>query len=205
MVTGLWGKKIGMTQVFDKEKVIPVTVIDLGRWIVTNVKTKDRDGYDAVQVGCVKERFVSELFSPQWLKDPKKYFSIMKEIDTLDTVDDLSIGKPAKFYSSLKPGDAIDVAGTTKGHGFAGVVKRHRFSGPPGSHGSTMGKRPGSIGHMRAQGKVIKGKRLPGHMGADKRVVRGLEVVSLEPEKNLMIIKGSVPGKAGSLLFVKKA
>jgi len=205
MVTGLWGKKIGMTQVFDKDKVIPVTVIDLGRWIVTNVKTKDRDGYDAVQVGCVKERFISEPYFPQWLKEPKKYFSIMREIDALDTVDDLSIGKPAEFYSSLKPGDAIDVGGVTKGHGFSGVVKRHGFAGPPASHGATMGKRPGSIGHMRSQGKVIKGKRLPGHMGVDKRVVRGLEVVSFEPEKNIIIIKGSVPGKAGSLLFVKKA
>jgi len=174
MVTGVWGKKIGMTQVFDADRAIPVTVIDIDHWIVTNIRKKGRDGHDAVQVGA-------------------------------DIVGDITVGKPADFYTVLQPGNIVDVVGVTKGCGFAGVVKRHGFAGPPGSHGSTMGRRPGSIGFMRSQGRVIKGKRLPGHMGVQKRVARGLNVVRVEPEKRIILVKGSVPGKAGTLLFVRKA
>jgi len=205
MVTGFWGKKVGMTQIFDKEKAIPVTAIDLDYWIITNIRQKDRDGYDAVQVGRLRNRYAIQPFSMQWLKNLKKYFSLVREIKTTDAVKDLKIGKPAFFYENLKPGDIVDVAGITKGCGFAGVVKRHGFSGSPGSHGATMGKRPGSIGNLCSQGKVIKGKRLPGHMGTEKRVVRGLEIVRIEPEKKIMLVKGSVPGKAGKMLFVQKA
>jgi len=205
MIAGLWGKKVGMTQVFDEDKVIPVTVVDLDRWVITGVKRKERDGYDAVQVGRVRDKFISEPFSPTWLKKPTKYFSHVREVKVSEPIEGISIGKAAHFYEALHVGDIVDVAGVTKGCGFAGVVKRHGFAGPPGSHGAKMGKRPGSIGHMRSQGKVIKGKRLPGHMGVQKRVTRGLQVVKIEPEKKIMLIKGSVPGKAGSLLFVKKA
>lgn len=204
MVTGLWGKKIGMTQVFDENKVIPVTVIDFDRWIVTNIREKDRDGYNAIQVGRLRDKYASQPFSPQWLKHLTKYFSHIREIKVADAIEDIKIGKLADFYPIMQPGDAVDVAGVTIGRGFAGVVKRHGFAGPPGSHGATMGYHPGSIGHMRSQGKVIKGKRLPGHMGVQQRVVRGLEVIRIEPDKKIMLIKGSVPGKAGSLLFVRK-
>jgi len=204
MVSGLWGKKIGMTQVFDENKVIPVTVLDVDHWIVTNIREKDRDGHNAVQVGRLRNKYASQPFSPVWLKELKKYFVHIREIKVED-VTKFKVGKPVDFYLNMQPGDSVDVTGVTIGRGFAGVVKRHGFSGPPGSHGSKMGKRPGSISHMRSQGKVIKGKRLPGHMGVQQRVVRGLEVVRIEPDKKIMLIKGSVPGKAGSLLFVRKA
>jgi len=205
MVIGVWGKKIGMTQIFDNERVIPVTVINLDHWIVTNIKRKDRDGYEAVQVGCLRDKYISQPFSLQWLKNLKKYFSHIREIKDVDIVSDVKIGQPAEFYTLLKLGDSIDISGITKGCGFAGVVKRYGFSGPPGSHGSTMGNRPGSIGSFCSQGKVVKGKRLPGHKGVQKRFIRGLNVVRIEPEMKIMLVKGSVPGKVGSLLFVRKA
>ncbi len=205
MVIGVWGKKIGMTQIFDNERVIPVTVINLDHWIVTNIKRKDRDGYEAVQVGCLRDKYISQPFSLQWLKNLKKYFSHIREIKDVDIVSDVKIGQPAEFYTLLKLGDSIDISGITKGCGFAGVVKRYGFSGPPGSHGSTMGNRPGSIGSFCSQGKVVKGKRLPGHKGVQKRFIRGLKVVRIEPEMKIMLVKGSVPGKVGSLLFVRKA
>ncbi|TET06982.1 50S ribosomal protein L3 [Candidatus Dependentiae bacterium] len=205
MVIGVWGKKIGMTQIFDNERVIPVTVINLDHWIVTNIKRKDRDGYEAVQVGCLRDKYISQPFSLQWLKNLKKYFSHIREIKDVDIVSDVKIGQPAEFYTLLKLGDSIDISGITKGCGFAGVVKRYGFSGPPGSHGSTMGNRPGSIGSFCSQGKVVKGKRLPGHKGVQKRFIRRLKVVRIEPEMKIMLVKGSVPGKVGSLLFVRKA
>jgi large subunit ribosomal protein L3 len=205
MITGLWGKKIGMTQIFEKEKVIPITVIDLDHWIIINVRTKECDGYDAVQVGCVRKKYASQTFSPQWLKKPKEYFSHIREIKTTEAVRDIKIGQPAEFYTSLQKGTIIDVSGITKGRGFAGVVKRHGFAGPPGSHGAKMGYRPGSIGHIRSEGKVIKGKKLPGQLGVERRIMRGLKVIGIEPDKKIMLITGSVPGKVGSLLFVRKA
>jgi len=204
MVTGLWGKKIGMTQVFDENKVIPVTVLDVDNWIITNIRNENQDGHNAIQLGRLRKRYTSEPFSGEWLKNLKKYFVHIREIKVSD-VANYKIGSSLDQYSSLKSGDAVDVTGVTIGRGFAGVVKRHGFSGPPGSHGSKMGRKPGSIGHMCSQGKVIKGKRLPGHMGVKQRVVRGLKVVRVEPDKKVLLIKGSVPGKPGSLLFVKKA
>lgn len=204
MVTGLWGKKVGMTQVFDKNKVIPVTVLDIDRWIVTNIRKKDRDGYSAIQVGRLRNKYALESFSLGWLKQLKKYFSHVREIKVAD-IDKFQVGKPLDFYLKVQSGDLVDVTGHTIGRGFAGVVKRHGFSGAPGSHGSKMGNRPGSIGHYCSEGKVIKGKRLPGHMGLKQRVVRGLKVVRFEPAKKIMLVKGSVPGKSGALLYVRKA
>ena len=205
MVRGLWGKKIGMTQLFDKDKVIPVTAVDLSSWIVTNIRRKDVDGYDAVQVGKLREKYVSIPFSMEWLKQLKKHFSHIREISVDDVIGDIKIGQPAEFFDTFQLGDTVDVSGVSKGRGFQGVVKRHGFAGPPASHGSTMGKRPGSIGGLTACGKVIKGKKLPGHLGAKACVIRGLEVILIKPDEKIMLIKGSVPGKAGSVLFLKKA
>lgn len=205
MITGFWGKKIGMTQVFVEGKVVPVTVIDAGNWFVTNIRTKERDGYNAVQIGCVRSRYVGEPFAAEWLKNLKKYFGLIREIKIEGEMPELNIGQPADAYTSFQQGDKVDVSGTTKGCGFAGVVRRHRFNGPPGSHGSTMGNRPGSMSFMRSQGRVIKGKRLPGHMGVAWRMARNLVVVRVEPETGVMLVKGAVPGKAGSFLRVLKA
>lgn len=210
MVTGLWGKKIGMTQVFSGENtVVPVTVVDMSGWFVLNVRTKDRDGYSAVQVGRVKDRYSNKKLEDKWLKKPSEYFSVIREIrlakDPSEIKDiSISVGKSADFLSILKEGDGIDVFGRTKGCGFAGVIRRHRFAGPPASHGSTMGNRTGSIGFMATQGRVIKGKKMPGQMGNRNRVAKNLEVVRVESASGIVLVKGSIPGKSGSLVFLRK-
>jgi large subunit ribosomal protein L3 len=206
MVNGLWGKKIGMTQVFsDKGVVVPVTVIDVARWFVTQVKTKDRDGYNAVQVGRVKDKYAGKEFSADWLKKAKNYFTFVREVKVEEIPADVVVGVPANFENIVAAGDKVDVTGTTKGCGFAGVIKRHDFNGPPGSHGSTMGRRTGSLSFMRSRGRVIKGKRMPGHMGVDQCVMQRLEVIRVEPDAQVVIVKGSIPGKTGSLVFLSKS
>ncbi|HZW61732.1 MAG TPA: 50S ribosomal protein L3 [Candidatus Babeliales bacterium] len=205
MVKGLWGKKIGMTQIFSENGVVPVTVIDVANWFITQVKTKDRDGYNAVQIGRVKDKYAQQAFSADWLKKPNEYFSVMREVHLGEEAGNFTVGEPANFITSINTGEMVDVTGITKGCGFAGVVRRHDFNGPPASHGSTMGKRTGSLSFMRSRGRVIKGKRMPGHMGVDQQVMQGLEVIKVEPETQIVAVKGSVPGKAGSLVFIEKA
>jgi large subunit ribosomal protein L3 len=205
MVTGFWGKKVGMTQVFVEGKVVPVTVIDAGNWLITNIRTKDRDGYNAIQVGCLRNRYIGETFSADWLKNLKQYFYLVREVKVEGDMPEFSLGQFVDTVTSFKQGDKVDVSGMTKGCGFAGVVRRHRFAGPPGSHGSKMGNRPGSLSFMRRQGRIIKGKRMPGHMGDVWRMMRNLQVVKVDPEVGIMLVKGAVPGKAGSFLRVLKA
>jgi len=207
MVAGIWGRKIGMTQVFSKENaVVPVTVINVAGWIVTNVRTAERDGYVAVQLGCVKKRYADSAFSPEWIKKPKKYFSALREVKVkLEEKESFpAVGDSVDLSTTLQEGNLVDVFGVSKGCGFAGVVRRHNFAGPPGSHGSTMGKRTGSIGSFATQGKVIKGKAMPGQMGAKRDVAKNLEVVRVDSEDQIVLVKGSVPGKSGSLVFVRK-
>jgi large subunit ribosomal protein L3 len=204
MVAGFWGKKIGMTQLFSGNKVVPATVIDVSSWYVTDIKTQERDGYDAVQVGKVKKRHEKEQFSPSWLKDKRVYFSFVREIPLAQAAEGIEIGKSVDFFTLFNEGDAVDVSGVTKGAGFAGVVRRHNYKGGRGSHGCTMGRAPGSLGFMTKSGRVIKGKALPGHMGVKNRTMQNLEVVKILKDENAIVIKGSVPGKAGSLVFVRK-
>jgi large subunit ribosomal protein L3 len=212
MVHGLWGKKIGMTQVFSGEsKVVPVTVIDISDWYVTQVKTVATDGYTAVQLGRVKKKFAADAFSNEWLKKPSKYFSAFKEItcapEDLQADQEearIKVGQPGDAIVGFAQGDFVDVFGITKGHGFQGGVKRHQFNGGPGSHGSNFHKRPGSLSFMRSLGRVIKGKKLPGHMGVDRVAMKNLEVVNVEPDARVVLVKGSIPGKSGSLVFVRK-
>lgn len=205
MAARLWGKKIGMTQVFSQNKVVPVTAIDIGRWLVTNVKTKERDGYNAVQVGLIRDRFAEGTFAQEWLTQPKKYFYHLREIAFNGDSSTLVVGQNIGFSEIVTAGENVDVVGTTIGRGFAGVVKRHNFRGAPGSHGSNMGKRPGSSSSYRSQGKIIKGKRFPGHMGVDLQVMKNLQVVSVDKDANVVLVKGSVPGKSGSLLCIRKS
>lgn len=204
MVGGFWGKKVGMTQLFSDNKVVPATVIDVSAWYVTDVKTQERDGYSAVQVGQVKKRYANEQFSSAWLKDKGAYFSFVREIRVPEAIEGVEVGKPADFAFAFNEGELVHVTGITKGCGFAGVVKRHNYSGAKGSHGNTMGKKPGSIGFMTKSGRVIKGKALPGHMGVKKRTMQNLEVVKVLKDDNAIVVKGSIPGKAGSLVFVRK-
>lgn len=203
MTTGFWGKKIGMTQVFVNDKVVPVTVIDTASWIAVGVRTVKRDGYSAVQVGCLRPRYVGQSFDKAWLKKLPKYFSLVREV-RLQADEDVAIGKPYSFAEDFKEGNVVHVTGISKGCGFAGVVRRHGFGGPPGSHGSNMGNRPGSIGHMATQGIVIKGKKLPGHMGVKTFNVRNLAVVRADAQEQVVLVKGAVPGKAGSFVFLRK-
>lgn len=206
MVNGLWGKKIGMTQVFTAEnKVVPVTVIDVSNWYITQIKTKENDGYDAIQVGYIKPRFSGKEFTQEWISAPKKHFGFLREIRLADTVEGLTIGQITNLDSVLSNGDYVDVWGVTKGAGFAGAMRRHNFSGGRGSHGAKLGRAPGSLGFMRSEGKVIKGKKLPGHMGVDSRVMQNLKVIKTESAAGVVLIKGTIPGKAGSLVFVKKS
>ena len=205
MVTGIWGRKIGMTQVFAGDKVVPATAINIADWYVTNIKTVEKDGYNAIQVGSVKDRYKDEKHSKEWIKTPNKYYSFVREISLKDATTDFVVGKRIDFSQLIKLGEKVDVRSKTIGKSFAGVVKRHRFAGPPGSHGSTMGNRPGSIGSLVKSGHVIKGKRLPGHMGCDNQMMRNLEIVMVEAATKTLLVKGSIPGKAGSLVFVRKA
>ena len=206
MVQGLWGKKIGMTQVFSEDqKVVPVTVIDVAHWFVTQIKTKERDGYDAVQLGCVKRRYADQSFSSSWLQAPTQYFSILKEVHLSDVSTEIVVGQPADISLLLAKGDNVDVFGVTIGRGFQGGVKRHGFAGGRASHGSNLGRGPGSLSFMRSRGRVIKGQRMAGHMGTDLRVMKNLEVIKVEADAKVVLIKGSVPGKSGSLVFVRKA
>jgi len=205
MIKGLWGKKVGMTQVFTNNAVIPVTAIDVSNWVVTNIKTKKRDGYDAIQMGYIKKRYQGQTFAENWLKKPQQYFGFLKEIKTSDQLEAIQIGQPLDFNTVVTEGDRVDVSGITKGCGFAGVMRRHGFSGGPKSHGSMFKRRPGTIGFMRSQGRVIKGKRMPGHMGVQKRMMKNLTVAKIESDTQVLLVKGSVPGKAGSLVFIRKA
>jgi len=207
MVSGLWGKKIGMTQVFSKENaVVPVTVIDVAGWFVINVRTVERDGYAALQLGRVKKRYEGLAFSKDWLKNLKKYFGVVREVRVKTEDQELLpvVGQALDITTVLQEGQSVDVFGTSKGCGFAGVVRRHNFAGPPKTHGHTMGNRTGSIGSYCSVGKVIKGKAMPGHMGAKSRMVKNLEVVRVDHDAKVVLVKGAVPGKSGSLVFVAK-
>lgn len=203
-MTGIWGRKIGMTQVFVNDKVVPVTAIDISDWHVTNVKTKERDGYDAVQLGIVKDRYKNETYSKEWIKKPSIYYSFIREIPLKNALADVTIGQPVNFADVVTVGELVDVFGMTIGKSFAGVVKRWRFAGPPGSHGSTMGNRPGSIGSLVKSGHVVKGKKLPGHMGCRNRAMQKLPVVMVKPETKTLLVKGSIPGKSGNLVFIRR-
>lgn len=202
MVIGLWGKKIGMTQIFQNDKVVPVTVIDTANWVITQIKSDENDGYNAVQVGCLRAKHLKEKFTPDWLKKPSKFFGILKEIK-VSNLEGLSVGNSIDL-TVLEEGKKVDIYGHTKGCGFAGAMKRHGFKGGAGSHGDKTGRRTGSLSFMRAEGRVIKGKRLPGHMGVELKAMKNLEVVKIDSGANVILVKGSIPGKSGSLVFVKK-
>lgn len=205
MIQGIWGRKIGMTQVFaDDNAVIPVTVVDTSGWFVTQIKTAEVDGYTAIQVACLRKKHQGQPFAQEWLKNLKKYCLFIKEITISALPEGLSIGSSVDLGTILTKDDSVDATGITKGCGFAGAVRRHGFAGGPKSHGSTFKKRPGSMGNMRATGKVIKGKRLPGHMGDKQRTVQKLQVVQVRSEESIVLVKGSMAGKPGSLVFLRK-
>jgi large subunit ribosomal protein L3 len=206
MFTGIIGKKIGMTQLFQQSgETVAVTAIQAGPSVVTQVKSRDRDGYDAVQVGLVESKVKqSQLSSPE-----KGHLRGLENVRYLrefraDDVSSLKRGDKVDV-GFLKQGDLVNVVGLSKGRGFAGVVKRHHFSGGPKTHGQTDRHRaPGSIGAGTFPGRVLKGKRMAGHMGNRRVTVRKLRVVQADPERNLLLVKGAVPGANGGLLVIEK-
>ena len=203
MKKALLGKKIGMTQIFDENgKVIPVTVIEAGPCTVVQVKTKDADGYEAVQLGFgeVKAKKVTKPAAGHFKKanvEPKKHLREFRlEEISYNVGDELK----ADVFTA---GESVDITGTTKGKGFQGVIKRHGQHRGPMGHGSMYHRRPGSMGATSTPGRVFKGKKLPGHMGVQTITIQNLDVVRVDMDKNVILVKGSVPGVKGAILKIK--
>ncbi|NBB79466.1 MAG: 50S ribosomal protein L3 [Verrucomicrobia bacterium] len=206
MNVALLGKKIGMTQVFDENnRLVPVTVIEAGPCPVTQIKSSDKDGYDAVQIGFrpQKEQRLSKAALGHFKKTGVDPVAELQEFRTRGEID-VNVGD-LLTVEKFEAGQKIDIVGTSKGRGFQGVVKRYGFAGGPASHGSMFHRRGGSFGMCQWPGHVIKGKKMPGHMGDAQRTVQNLEIVKVIAEKNLILIKGSVPGSRGSLVTVRTA
>jgi large subunit ribosomal protein L3 len=206
---GILGKKVGMTQVFDdRGEAIPVTVIEAGPCFVAQIKTVERDGYSAIQLG-MDEAKPKRLTQPQ-LKHlqksnlpPLRYLRELRvsaeELGSFEEGQRVTVGV-------FEEGEFVDVTGVSKGRGFAGVVKRHGFRGGPKSHGqSDRHRAPGSIGACTTPGRVFKGKRMPGRMGGERVTTQGLKVVIVDPERNLLAVQGAVPGAKNSLLMIRLA
>jgi len=204
MIQAMVGKKLGMTQVFDDSGVVyPATVIECGPNVVTQIKTEAKDGYEAVQLGFGLD---SRLNRPEQGHRKASGFQSrdLREVKA-DSYDDLEIGQVFKA-DVFKPGQLVDVTGVSKGRGFQGGVKRHGFRGGPKTHGQSDRLRaPGSIGSSATPGRVFKGTRMAGRMGNDRVTVLSLEVLRVDPERNLLVVKGSVPGHNDSLVVVRNA
>ncbi len=204
---GLLGTKLGMTQVWDENaRVVPVTVIEAGPCVVTQVRTPDTDGYSAVQLafGAIDPRKVNKPDGGHFAKagvTPRRY---VVELRT-DDASEYTLGQELTA-DTFEDGAVVDVTGTSKGKGFAGVMKRHGFHGLRASHGVQRKHRsPGSIGGCATPGRVFKGLRMAGRMGSDRVTTAGLTVHSVDAEKNLILVKGAVPGSTGSLVFIRDA
>ncbi len=206
MVEGLIGKKVGMTQTFDeKGNVIPVTVFEAGPCAVVQMKTRDKDGYSAVQLALIEEK-KNKKNKPLAGHLKKANIPDVKLIREFRFLEGSEIKEGTQILADLfAEGERVHVTGTSKGKGFAGVVKRWGFHGGKKTHGSMFHRRPGSTGASAYPSRVIKGKKLPGHMGTDRVLVKNLKVVQVEKDSNLLVLKGSVPGAKGGYVLIKKA
>lgn len=204
---GILGKKVGMTQIFTESgEAVPVTVIEAGPCYVTQVKTVETDGYNAVQLGFeeVKPKRLTKPELGHLRKNGLPPLRHLREIRTDDAAS-YEVGQIIDV-SIFAEGERVDVTGTSKGRGFAGVVKRHGFGGGPKTHGqSDRHRAPGSIGATTTPGRVFKGLRMAGRMGGNRVTVQNLEVVRVDPERNLLVVKGAVPGARGGLLLIRSA
>lgn len=205
MIQGLIGKKLGMTQVFtDDGRVIPVTVIKAGPCLVVQRKIKEHNDYMKVQLGLVEDRKVKRITKPlrgHFDKASVPPTKVLKEFFINE--DSLKIGDSIKV-DIFEENEEISVTGTTKGKGFQGVVKRWNFSGGKGTHGSMFHRRPGSTGMCAYPGKMIKGKKLPGRMGGKQKTIKGLHVVKVDIDNNLLLVKGAIPGFNGNYIYIFK-
>ena len=207
-VKGLLGTKLGMTQVWDENnKLIPVTVIEIAPNVVTQVRTPEKDGYQAVQIaaGAIDPRKVTQPAAGQFREagvTPRRHLA---EVRTADA-SSYELGQELTVDATFEAGQLVDVVGTSKGKGFAGVMKRHNFKGVSASHGSHRNHRkPGSIGASSTPSRVFKGMRMAGRMGGERVTVLNLRVHAVDAEKGLLLVKGAVPGARGRLVFVRNA
>lgn len=206
MVNGILGKKIGMTQIFNKDgEVVPVTVIKAGPCFVVQKKNKTNDGYDAVQLGFIekKKERVNKPLGGHFAKAKTPTCYHLKEFKG-DSLDQYQLGQKITC-DIFKVGEFVDVSGKTKGRGFTGVMKRWDFAGGPGSHGSMFNRAPGSIGSSSDPSRVYKGMRMGGHYGNETATVQNLQIVAVKPEEGILLIKGGIPGAVNSILEIKKA
>lgn len=207
MSKAILGKKLGMTQVFTAEgKLVPVTVVEATPSVVVTVKTEETDGYNAIQLGygSIKEKHLTKPVKGQFAKagvEPVKY---LRELH-LNATPEYTVGQTLAA-DVFAEGELVDVIGTSKGKGFAGTIKRHNFSRGPETHGSKSHREPGSIGPMTSGGggRVYKGKKLPGQLGGSRVTVQRLAVVKVDAERNLLLVKGGIPGAKGSLVMVRQ-
>jgi len=205
-VKGILGAKLGMTQVWDNNRVVPVTVVQAGPCVVTQVRTADKDGYSAVQLafGAIDPRKVNKPETGHFAKADVAPRRHLVELRTTDA-SEYTLGQEVTV-EAFAPGQLIDVTGRTKGKGFAGVMKRHGFHGLRASHGVERKHRsPGSIGACATPGRVFKGVRMAGRMGSVRYTVQNLTVQAIDPENNLLLVRGAIPGPKGALVLVRSA
>lgn len=206
MCNTIIGRKVGMTQIWSEDdQIIPVTVIEAGPCVVTQVKTGQKEGYDAIQIGFgeLKEKHLNKPMAGHFKAanaEPCKYLSEVR----VDDASTFTLGQEINLEGFVEVGK-VDISGVSKGKGFAGTIKRHNFHRGPGSHGSHFHRAPGSVGQCATPSRVYKGKRMPGHMGSEKVTVKNLEVVRVDVEQNLLLVKGAVPGGKGAILRVRTA
>lgn len=204
MLKAILGKKVGMTQIFTEDgAMIPVTVVEAGPCVVTQVKTEESDGYAAVQVGFsdIRESLVNKPAAGQF---KKAGLAVKKYLREFRTAEEFKVGDTIKV-DVFENGDKVDVSGVSKGKGYAGAIKRWGQHRGPMTHGSKYHRGQGSMGAKSYPGRVFKTKKMPGHMGAVQRTIINVEVVGVDAEKNMLLIKGSVPGAKGQLLTIKKS
>jgi large subunit ribosomal protein L3 len=206
-VKAILGEKLGMTQIFsDEGRAIPVTVVQAGPCVVAQIRTQDRDGYSAVQLGFgeVKESRVTKPMKGHFAKGGVAAAKHLVEVRT-DDASTYEIGSHVTV-EKFAPGEHVDVIGISKGKGFAGVMKRHNFHGKPDSHGTERKHRSsGSVGAGTTPGRVFKGMKGPGHLGHDRTTILSLEVVESDAERNLLLIKGAIPGPTGAIVVIRNA
>jgi large subunit ribosomal protein L3 len=206
MVKGIIGKKLGMTSLFTLEgEYVPVTVIQVGPCVVTQIKTIETDGYDALQLGFdeKKKSRIKKPLEGHLKKSGDGRFAVVREVP-VDKPNEYSLGQAIKL-DVFEVGERVNVTGTSKGRGFSGVIKRHGFHGGRKSHGSKSHRIPGSIGCSATPAKVNKGKKLPGRYGNDCKTVRNLEIVDIRADEHLLLLKGPVPGHRSGLVSIRKS
>ena len=206
MINAIYGKKIGMSQLFDEDgKVIPVTVIEAAPNKVCQVKTTATDGYEAVQLGfgTIKEQKVNKPMAGHFAKQGVEPVRYLREVRVADAAEH-TVGEEVTVanFAEVKK---VDVTGTSKGKGFAGVMRRYGFGGGPGGHGAHFHRAPGSVGQCAYPSRVFKGVRLPGHMGCDTVTTKNLEVVRVDEDMNLIMLKGAVPGGKNGVVRIRMA